>query len=145
MDLRRSQSEENPVYYVQYAHARVGLQRAAPVGRGRRQPRQGCGRPVDRATASWRCSVAGRLPRNPGNRRARVSRRYQIAFYLREVAGQFHSYYNAERFLVADEAVKLSRLALVVTIRQVIANGLGLLGVSAPTLMVGKAEAPAAA
>jgi arginyl-tRNA synthetase len=63
---------------------------------------------------------------------------YQIAFYLREVAAQFHSYYNAERILVADEAVKLSRLALIAAVRQVLANGLALLGVSAPTSMVGK-------
>jgi arginyl-tRNA synthetase len=68
---------------------------------------------------------------------------YQIAFYLRELAAAFHSYYNAERVLVDDEPVKLARLALIVAIRQVLKNGLGLLGVSAPESMLGKPQEPA--
>jgi len=58
-----------------------------------------------------------------------------VAFYLRELAGEFHSYYNAERILVSDEKLKLARLALIAAIRQVLANGLALLGVSAPEKM----------
>ena len=58
-----------------------------------------------------------------------------VAFYLKELAADFHSYYNASRFLVEDEAVKLARLALIAAVAQVIRNGLALLGVSAPEKM----------
>lgn len=60
---------------------------------------------------------------------------HQIAFYLKELAGEFHSYYNATRLLVAEEHVKLARLALAVAVRQVLRNALALLGVSAPEKM----------
>jgi arginyl-tRNA synthetase len=58
-----------------------------------------------------------------------------IAFYLRELAGEFHSYYNATRFLVPETPLRLSRLGLIAAIRQVLINGLELLGVSAPEKM----------
>ena len=58
-----------------------------------------------------------------------------IAFYLKDLAADFHSYYNASRFLVEDEKVKLARLTLIAAVAQVIHNGLGLLGVSAPEKM----------
>jgi arginyl-tRNA synthetase len=60
---------------------------------------------------------------------------HSVTFYLRELAGEFHSYYNAERILVADEELKLARLALSQAVRQVLQNGLALLGVSAPEKM----------
>jgi arginyl-tRNA synthetase len=60
---------------------------------------------------------------------------HSIAFYLRELAGEFHSYYNAERILVEDEALRGARLALCAAVRQTLANGLSLLGVSAPEKM----------
>ena len=60
---------------------------------------------------------------------------HQIAFYLKDLAGEFHSYYNAERMLVDDEGLKLARLALATAVRQVIRSGLALLGVSAPESM----------
>ena len=60
---------------------------------------------------------------------------HQIAFYLKDLAGDFHSYYNATRLLVAEEPLKLARLALAVAVRQVLRNGLALLGVSAPEKM----------
>jgi arginyl-tRNA synthetase len=58
-----------------------------------------------------------------------------VAFYLRELAGEFHSYYNAERFLVPEAPLRVARLALAAAVRQVLANGLALLGVSAPEKM----------
>ena len=58
-----------------------------------------------------------------------------VTFYLKELAAEFHSYYNAERILVADEKLKLARLALILAVRQVLQNGLALLGVSAPEKM----------
>jgi arginyl-tRNA synthetase len=60
---------------------------------------------------------------------------HALAFYLREVAAEFHSYYNAERILVEDEALRAARLALCAAVRQTLANGLSLLGVSAPEKM----------
>ena len=60
---------------------------------------------------------------------------HQVAYYLRELAGEFHGYYNSTRFLVDDESVKLARLALAVAARQILRNGLALLGVSAPEKM----------
>ena len=60
---------------------------------------------------------------------------HSLAFYLRELAGEFHSYYNAERILLDDEAQRLARLALCAAVRQVLANGLSLLGVGAPEKM----------
>jgi arginyl-tRNA synthetase len=60
---------------------------------------------------------------------------HAVAFYLRELAGEFHSYYNAERILVEDAATCRARLALCAAVRQVLANGLALLGVSAPERM----------
>ena len=60
---------------------------------------------------------------------------HQIAFYLRELSAEFHSYYNSERFLVPEAATRLARLALAAAVRQVLRNGLALLGVSAPEKM----------
>ena len=60
---------------------------------------------------------------------------HQVAFYLRELAGEFHSYYNAERVLVDDTSVRRARLALFLAVRQVLQNGLRLLGVGAPEKM----------
>jgi len=60
---------------------------------------------------------------------------HQIAFYVKDLAGEFHSWYNAERMLVDDPALRLARLALAAAVRQVLASGLGLLGVSAPQSM----------
>ncbi|MEQ1916331.1 MAG: DALR anticodon-binding domain-containing protein, partial [Gallionella sp.] len=60
---------------------------------------------------------------------------HQVAFYLKDLAADFHSYYNASRFLVEDEALKLARLALIAATAQVMRNGLALLGVSAPEHM----------
>lgn len=61
---------------------------------------------------------------------------HQVAFYLRDLAGELHSYYNAERVLVDDAALKLARLALMVATRQVLRNGMALIGISAPNRML---------
>ena len=66
---------------------------------------------------------------------AREAAPHDIAFYLRELAAQFHSYYNAERILVDDEELRMARLALCAAVRQTLANGLSLVGVSAPEKM----------
>ena len=133
LDLAKSQSNDNPVYYVQYAHARVcsvleqwggdaaGLAQCDPSPL------------VDDAEAQ----LLARLAEYPVviENAAREFSPHLVAFYLRELAAQFHSYYNGTRMLVEDEKTRLARLALAVAVRQVLRNGLALLGVSAPEKM----------
>jgi len=133
VDLARAQSDENPVYYVQYAHARVcsvlrqwGGEAAALRGA-----------PLEGLAGEREAALLQRLADFPETlgAAARELAPHSVAFYLRDLAGEFHSYYNAERILVEDEAVRTARLALCAAVRQVLANGLALLGVSAPERM----------
>jgi arginyl-tRNA synthetase len=133
LDLAKSQSNENPVYYIQYAHAR-------------------CSSVLER----WGAEVAGLVNADSSLlveeqelallqellafpetivAAAQDLAPHLIAFYLRNLAALFHSYYNSTQILVDDDAVKAARLALVVAIRQVFRNGLALLGVTAPDKM----------
>jgi len=133
VDLARSQSEENPVYYVQYAHARVCSVFSQWGGKA-----DGLGGVALGALSSEReLALAGRLAEFPAvlHTAAAELAPHAVAFYLRDLAGEFHSYYNAERILVEDEATRMARLALCAAVRQVLANGLALLGVSAPERM----------
>src|SRR6185295_5213484 len=121
IDLARSQSEENPVYYVQYAHARVcSVLDKAGI-----------------AVAAAPQALLNRLADFPDelSAAARELAPHLVTFYLKELAAEFHSYYNAEQFLVDDVVLREARLALVVAVGQVIRNGLALLGVSAPVAM----------
>ncbi|HEX5094152.1 MAG TPA: arginine--tRNA ligase [Burkholderiales bacterium] len=133
VDLARSQSEENPVYYVQYAHARVCsvFSQWGGAAAGLR------GAPLAALTGPRELALAGRLAEYPGVLRSAAAELapHAVAFYLRDLAGEFHSYYNAERVLVEDEATRTARLALCAAVRQVLANGLALIGVSAPERM----------
>jgi len=133
VDLAKSQSEENPVYYVQYAHARI-CSVLHQWGGDENLLASVDPSPLTGARELALMKLLGDFPESVENA-AREFAPHQIAFHLREVAGAFHSYYNAERVLVPDEAVKLARLALIVSVRQVLRNGLGLLGVSAPESM----------
>ncbi|HTO50044.1 MAG TPA: DALR anticodon-binding domain-containing protein, partial [Burkholderiales bacterium] len=136
VDLAKSQSEENPVYYVQYAHARVCRMfeqwQAAHPGEVSLAA-------VDLAPLAdpRELALAARLGDFPDVLAAAADELapHQVAFYLRELAGEFHSYYNSVRVLVPEEAVRHARLALSAAVGQVIANGLGTLGVSAPERM----------
>jgi arginyl-tRNA synthetase len=136
VDLAKSQSEENPVYYVQYAHARICSVLRQWAGDEASLPRADT-RALTHPRELTLLKTLGDFP-EVLEIAAREFAPYQIAFYLRELAAAFHSYYNAERVLVDDEALKLARLALIVGIRQVLRNGLDLLGVSAPELMHAK-------
>jgi arginyl-tRNA synthetase len=139
IDLAKSQSEENPVYYVQYAHARVSRM----LDQWRRQF-PGAADVAALAHADpgplaepRELALAARLGDFPDVLAAAADELapHQVAFYLRELAGEFHSYYNAVHVLVPEQASRHARLALSVAVRQVIANGLRLLGVSAPERM----------
>ena len=132
VDLARRHSDENPVYYVQYAHARVCSVFAQWGG----DPASL--RPDLKVLSGEReAALARRLAEYPETvaQAARDLEPHAIAFYLRELARDFHSYYNAERILVDDEALRTARLALCAAVRQTLANGLALIGVSAPEKM----------
>ncbi len=133
VDLALRKTEDNPVYYVQYAHARV-CSVFAQCGADPASLRQA---PLEALRSERELGLAARLAEYPEivAEAARELAPHAVAFYLRELAGEFHSYYNAERILVEDEALRTARLALCEAVRQTLANGLTLLGVSAPEKM----------
>jgi arginyl-tRNA synthetase len=137
IDLARSQTEDNPVYYVQYAHARVAsvLRQAGLAIAGAAASL----RDADLAplTSAYEVALLRRLADFPVELEsaARELAPHQIAAYVRALAAEFHSYYNAERFLVDDLRVRRARLALVVATGQVLRNGLAILGIGAPEQM----------
>jgi arginyl-tRNA synthetase len=133
VDLALARSDENPVYYVQYAHARI-CSVLAQWGGDESQLNS-----VDLSllTAPREAALLTKLAEYPAMLEKALEELgpHQVAFYLRELAAELHSYYNAERVLVDDEAVKMARLALMCATRQVLRNGLTLIGVSTPNKM----------
>src|SRR5690606_33180669 len=139
VDLALARTDENPVYYVQYAHARLcsvfaqwggdpeALRAEALAGR----------LPLEALRLPREFALIARLAQFPGlvGEAADALAPHALAFYLKDLAAEVHSYYNAERFLVDDEAVRNARLALVLAARQVLRNGLALIGGSAPERM----------
>lgn len=131
LDLAKSQSNENPVYYIQYAHARVCsvfTQAGADAAQGA---------DTGLLTNPRELVLMQRLGEFPEivQAAARDLAPHAVAFYLRDLAADFHSYYNAERILVEDASLSKARLALCAATRQVLASGLALLGVGAPERM----------
>ena len=137
IDLALAQSEENPVYYVQYAHARVCSVFRQLQEKGMTHERDIGERNVERLVEPHEKALIRRLTYFPEllETAARDLEPHQLAHYLRELAGDFHTYYNAHIFLVDDISLRNARLNLVAATRQVIENGLKLLGVSAPERM----------
>ena len=133
VDLALSQNNENPVYYVQYAHARIRSVLTAWGGDAATLVDADLS-PLDSAPAQALMLLLARYP-DMLTAAARDFAPHDVTFYLRELAAQYHSYYDAERILVDDEAVKKARLALVAACAQVLQNGLAVLGVSAPAKM----------
>ena len=136
VDLAVSKSEDNPVYYVQYAHARVCSVLVQAHEKGFAAPSVD---DVDLAPlqSAREQALMNRLADYPTAiaDAAREAAPHQVASYLKELSADFHAYYNAERVLVDDGDTRNARLALLLATRQVLANGLGLLGVSAPQRM----------
>jgi len=133
VDLARSKSEENPVYYIQYAHARIcSMLQQAEVSVAERQAAE-----ISCLVAPTEIALMQRLAEFPAlvSQAALDLSPHLVAFWLRDCAADFHGWYNAERVLVDDVVLKRARLRLADATRQVIANGLGLLGVSAPERM----------
>src|SRR5262245_28602310 len=133
IDLARAQTEENPVYYVQYAHARV----CSVFAQMKEKPERLTDADLSPLASPRELAIAQRLGEFPQMlaEAARELAPHSIAFYRRSLAAEFHSYYNAERILVDDEALRMARLALCAAVRQTLASGLSLLGVSAPEKM----------
>jgi len=133
LDLAKSQSNENPVYYIQYAHARI----CSVIGQW-----GGHLADLDEVDLSplnnpRELAIANQLAqfREVIETAARDLAPHLIAFYLKELAGEFHGWYNAERMLVDDAVLREARVALAAAVRQVIRNGLAILGVSCPESM----------
>ncbi len=133
IDLAKSRSNDNPVYYIQYAHARISAVLA--LWGGDRQALLQAD--VELLNSDYETALLQQMIDYPQviENAAQDLAPHLIAFYLKELAADFHSYYNASRFLVEDQAVKLARLALIAATAQVMRNGLALLGVSAPEKM----------
>jgi len=133
LDLAKSQSLDNPVYYLQYAHARISSVLALWGGDPAALIDVDLSPLVEESEIDL-ASKIGEFPQTIASA-ARDLAPHLLAFYLRELCAAFHSYYNAVPFLVEQEPTKLARLALIAATRQVLRNGLALLGVSAPERM----------
>ncbi len=136
LELAKSQSNENPVYYVQYAHARI----ASVLRRAREESGDGTRLDfghVERLTERHELDLLKALSRYPEviESAADACEPHQLAHFLRELATAFHSFYNAHTILGGEADLKSARLTLAEATRRVVADGLGLLGVNAPETM----------
>ncbi len=137
LDLAKSQSSDNPVYYVQYAHARVcSVLRQAAEKKISVEISVGAAN-LERLTEEHELQLLKRLARYPEvvEMSALNEEPHQLSHYLRDLANDFHTYYNAHQFLVEDEGLRDARIKLILAVRQTLRNGLNLLGVSAPESM----------
>ena len=135
IDLALSQSDENPVYYLQYAHARICSVLAQAKEKGFTVPSTQEAADADLSVLNEKAASAlmARLSEFPEtlSLAAKDFAPHSLCFYLKDLAGDFHAFYNADRILVDDKATRNARLALLLATRQVLRNGLNLLGVSA--------------
>ncbi len=137
LQLAKSQSSDNPVYYIQYAHARIcSVFRQLEQKKMHWEPAQGL-QQLQQLNTPHEQELLRCLSRYPEvmEQAAKTYEPCPIAHYLQELANGFHAYYNAQQFLVEDVQLRNARLCLVTAIRQVLANGLLLLGLSAPDMM----------
>jgi len=137
LDLAKSQSNDNPIYYIQYAHARVASVLRQMQEKGLQWNQANGEQQLACLTETHEDALMVSLSRYPELvEAAAISHEpHQIAHFLRDLANEFHTYYNAHQFLVDDANLRDARLSLIQATRQVISNGLGLLGVSAPDSM----------
>jgi arginyl-tRNA synthetase len=139
LDLAKRQSADNPVYYVQYAHARVAsvLQQAAERGIALETTSRPGDAKLNRLVQPHELALLKTLARWPEvvEAAALSEEPHQLTHYLRELANDFHTYYNAHQFLVDDAELRDARVLLILAVRVVLGNGLNLLGVSAPERM----------
>jgi arginyl-tRNA synthetase len=133
IDLARAQTNDNPVYYIQYAHARI----CSVLSQWGGDVHALKSADLSPLQAEHEMALMQRLTEFPEvvHNAAEELAPHMVANYLKDLASDLHSYYNAEQFLVQDETLKLARMALISVTRQVLTNGLDLLGVSAPEKM----------
>ena len=137
LELAKSRTNENPVYYIQYAHARVASVMKQLAARGLAFDRAAGLAAIASLNDSHEQAVLQALARYPEALEQAAENRtpHSLAHYLRELANTFHTYYNAQAFIVEDASLRNARLALVLGVQQVVHNGLTLLGVSSPESM----------
>ncbi|MCG7201342.1 arginine--tRNA ligase [Marinobacter pelagius] len=137
IDLARSQTNENPVYYIQYAHARICSVVRKLAEEGTTRGFHDCKGDLSILKLDEEKEIANQLAKYPELVANAAAQRepHHVAHYLRELAGLFHTYYNAHKVLIEDTALRDARVSLYLAVRQVIENGLNLLGVSAPEEM----------
>jgi len=137
LELAKSRTNENPVYYIQYAHARIcSVFRQLHDKALEWDPEAGLGA-LERLQQDHEQSLMRTLGRYPEVIELAATNRapQTVVHYLRELANEFHTYYNAHTFLVDDTALRDARLSLIAATRQVLRNGLAMVGVSAPESM----------
>ena len=138
LELAKSRTNENPVYYIQYAHARVVSVMKQLAARGFEfDLAEGLSSAAAVLGDERELAVLKSIARYPESLELAATNRapHALVHYLREIANAFHTYYNAEQFIVEDAKLRNARLALVQGVQQVIRNGLTLLGVSSPESM----------
>lgn len=137
LELAKSQSNDNPVYYVQYAHARICSVFNQLRDKGFEYEQAQGLEQLERLTSEQEQSLLTKLAKFPEviENAARTYEPHQITYYLRDIATEFHSYYNSCHFIVDDAHERNAKLVLVSAIKQVLMNGLKLLGISAPESM----------
>ena len=137
MELAKSQSNDNPVYYIQYAHARIcSVFRQMPE-KGYTYDQKQAMTVLSVLTEPQEIKLLTALARYPEviENAAQAYEPHQLVYYLKELANDFHSYYNTSQFLIDEDDVRNARLALITATKQVIKNGLSLLGVNSPEEM----------
>jgi arginyl-tRNA synthetase len=137
MELAKSQSNDNPVYYIQYAHARICSVFRQMSEKGYTYEQKTALKELSVLTEQQEIKLLGTLARYPEviENAAQAFEPHQLVYYLKDLANDFHSYYNTSQFLIDDNKIRNARLVLIMAIKQVIKNGLSLLGVSSPEEM----------
>jgi arginyl-tRNA synthetase len=137
LSLAKSESSDNPVYYIQYAHARISSLLRQVEARALSYDEKIGLQQLALLTLPHEAALIELIDRYPEaiESAARVCEPHQIAYYLREVATGLHAYYNAAPILCEEETLRCARLCLLVAVRQVLRNGMQLLGVSSPESM----------
>ena len=136
LDLAKAQSSDNPVYYVQYAHARMCsiLRQAEELGDTGKPPSEEELKLLNSTEERDLLKKMADLP-SEVSIAARLMEPHRLARYVLDLAALFHTFYNSQRVLVDDESLRRARLSLVGAVKQIISNVLGILGVSAPERM----------
>jgi arginyl-tRNA synthetase len=137
LELAKTQSNDNPVYYIQYAHARICSVLRQMSEKGYTYQQKQAVENLNLLTETHEQNLLVTLARYPDvvQSSALAYEPHQIGYYLRDLANDFHAYYNTHQFLVESDLLRNARLALISATKQVLKNGLGILGVSAPEEM----------